>query len=110
MLGSLVAQHPEELLARGADFHAVKGLDRVGALAVVGGAGALGQQRDVFGFLLGFEHFNRVGADARVGEAVQFECTGYFAADPDSEPGRPVFNRTVGLRDTWAKVAAGAKG
>ena len=42
------------------------------------------------------------------GEAVQFERTGYFALDPDSEPGRPVFNRTVGLRDTWAKVQAKA--
>jgi len=49
-------------------------------------------------------------ADAKVGEAIQFERTGYFAADPDSQPVRPVFNRTVGLRDTWAKVAAGAKG
>jgi glutaminyl-tRNA synthetase len=45
---------------------------------------------------------------APVGEAVQFERTGYFALDPDSLPGRPVFNRTVGLRDTWAKVQAGA--
>ncbi|PPQ27821.1 glutamine--tRNA ligase [Rhodopila globiformis] len=44
--------------------------------------------------------------DAPVGEAVQFERTGYFAPDPDSQPGRPVFNRTVGLRDTWAKVSA----
>jgi glutaminyl-tRNA synthetase len=39
-----------------------------------------------------------------IGAAVQFERTGYFALDPDSQPGRPVFNRTVGLRDTWAKV------
>jgi glutaminyl-tRNA synthetase len=38
---------------------------------------------------------------------VQFERTGYFHRDPDSAPDRPVFNRTVGLRDTWAKVAAG---
>jgi glutaminyl-tRNA synthetase len=37
---------------------------------------------------------------------VQFERQGYFQRDPDSTPGRPVFNRTVGLRDTWAKVAA----
>ena len=44
--------------------------------------------------------------DAPVGEAVQFERTGYFAPDPDSTAGRPVFNRTVGLRDTWAKVQA----
>jgi glutaminyl-tRNA synthetase len=35
----------------------------------------------------------------------QFERTGYFAVDDrDSRPGRPVFNRTVGLRDTWAKI------
>jgi glutaminyl-tRNA synthetase len=35
---------------------------------------------------------------------VQFERQGYFCLDPDSQPGRPVFNRTVGLRDSWAKV------
>ena len=45
-------------------------------------------------------------ATASVGEAVQFERSGYFALDPDSTPGHPVFNRTVGLRDTWAKVQA----
>jgi glutaminyl-tRNA synthetase len=38
-------------------------------------------------------------------EAVQFERQGYFCRDPDSRPGHPVFNRTVGLRDTWAKVS-----
>ena len=36
--------------------------------------------------------------------SVQFERQGYFAADPDSTPAQPVFNRTIGLRDTWAKV------
>jgi glutaminyl-tRNA synthetase len=45
-------------------------------------------------------------ASAPVGEAVQFERTGYFCLDPDSTPARLVFNRTVGLRDTWAKVQA----
>jgi glutaminyl-tRNA synthetase len=40
-------------------------------------------------------------------EAVQFERQGYFCRDLDSAPGRPVFNRTVGLRDTWAKVSGG---
>jgi glutaminyl-tRNA synthetase len=40
---------------------------------------------------------------------VQFERQGYFCRDADSTPGRPVFNRTVGLRDTWAKIAAGEK-
>jgi glutaminyl-tRNA synthetase len=34
----------------------------------------------------------------------QFERLGYFCADPDSTPGKPVFNRTVALRDTWAKI------
>ncbi|MEX0590382.1 MAG: glutamine--tRNA ligase/YqeY domain fusion protein [Xanthobacteraceae bacterium] len=37
---------------------------------------------------------------------VQFERQGYFNRDPDSAPGRLVFHRTVGLRDTWAKVAS----
>ena len=43
-------------------------------------------------------------------EPVQFERVGYFCRDADSKPGRPVFNRTVGLRDTWAKVSAAGKG
>jgi glutaminyl-tRNA synthetase len=38
-------------------------------------------------------------------EPVQFERQGYFCLDPDSIPERLVFNRTVGLRDTWAKVS-----
>jgi glutaminyl-tRNA synthetase len=55
-------------------------------------------------------------ADARVeptlaadnsDQAVQFERQGYFRRDRDSKPGRLVFNRTVGLRDTWAKVSGG---
>lgn len=37
-------------------------------------------------------------------DRVQFERIGYFVADPDSTPGKPVFNKTVGLRDTWAKI------
>lgn len=37
-------------------------------------------------------------------EPVQFERLGYFCRDRDSAPGRPVFNRTVGLRDSWAKL------
>jgi glutaminyl-tRNA synthetase len=39
-------------------------------------------------------------------DPVQFERLGYFCRDPDSTPQRLVFNRTVGLRDTWAKVSA----
>jgi glutaminyl-tRNA synthetase len=45
-------------------------------------------------------------AAAPVGEAVQFERLGYFCRDRDSSGRVPVFNRTVGLRDTWAKVQA----
>src|SRR4051812_44506096 len=43
--------------------------------------------------------------DVAPGERFQFERLGYFAADPDSRPGRPVFNRAVSLKDTWAKEA-----
>ena len=43
--------------------------------------------------------------DAKAGEKVQFERLGYFCVDPiASAPGRPVFNRTVTLRDTWKKI------
>jgi len=45
-------------------------------------------------------------ADAPVGETVQFERLGYFCPDPDSRPGALVFNRTLTLKDTWAKVQA----
>jgi glutaminyl-tRNA synthetase len=44
-------------------------------------------------------------AQSNLGEPVQFERQGYFCPDPDSSPTRPVFNRTVGLRDTYAKIA-----
>jgi glutaminyl-tRNA synthetase len=40
---------------------------------------------------------------------MQLERLGYFCRDKDTAPGKLVLNRTVGLRDTWAKVAAGAK-
>jgi glutaminyl-tRNA synthetase len=43
-------------------------------------------------------------ANAAAGSRYQFERLGYFCADPDSKPGEPVFNRTVALKDTWAKV------
>jgi glutaminyl-tRNA synthetase len=43
-------------------------------------------------------------AGTPVGETVQFERLGYFCADPDSAPGRPVFDRTVTLKDTWARL------
>jgi glutaminyl-tRNA synthetase len=45
-------------------------------------------------------------AGARPGERVQFERVGYFCLDPDSTPGAPVWNRTVTLRDSWAKIAS----
>ncbi len=40
----------------------------------------------------------------KAGDRYQFERLGYFCVDPDSKPGAPVFNRTVALKDTWAKV------
>lgn len=43
-------------------------------------------------------------AELPVGETVQFERLGYFCPDPDSVPGAPVFNRTLTLKDTWAKL------
>jgi len=44
-------------------------------------------------------------ASAAPGDRVQFERLGYFSVDPDSRPGALVFNRTVSLRDTWARIA-----
>jgi len=43
-------------------------------------------------------------ANAPAGTRYQFERQGYFCVDPDSRPGAPVFNRTVTLKDTWAKI------
>jgi glutaminyl-tRNA synthetase len=48
-------------------------------------------------------------ADLPVGETVQFERLGYFSPDIDSARGRPVFNRTLTLKDTWAKLQAQGK-
>ncbi|MCK5665054.1 MAG: glutamine--tRNA ligase/YqeY domain fusion protein, partial [Thiotrichaceae bacterium] len=47
-------------------------------------------------------------ADTRAGDAFQFEREGYFTADPDSGSDKLVFNRTVSLRDSWAKAAGKA--
>lgn len=48
-------------------------------------------------------------AEQTPGYRVQFERQGFFAVDSDSTPERPVYNRTVGLRDSWAKIAKGKK-
>jgi glutaminyl-tRNA synthetase len=42
--------------------------------------------------------------DAKAGDHYQFERLGYFCCDPDSKPGGLVFNRSVGLKDSWAKI------
>jgi glutaminyl-tRNA synthetase len=47
--------------------------------------------------------------DATPGARYQFERMGYFCVDPDSTAGKSVFNRTIGLRDTWAKIEQRAK-
>jgi len=44
--------------------------------------------------------------ESKLGESVQFERQGYFCLDRDSKPGKPVFGRTIGLRDAWAKEKA----
>jgi glutaminyl-tRNA synthetase len=44
-------------------------------------------------------------ASAQIGDRVQFERLGYFCVDTESRPGALVFNRTVSLRDAWAKIA-----
>jgi glutaminyl-tRNA synthetase len=44
-------------------------------------------------------------ASAPAGARFQFERQGYFCVDPDSQPAAPVFNRTVTLKDTWAKIS-----
>jgi glutaminyl-tRNA synthetase len=49
-------------------------------------------------------------ASAQAGDRFQFERLGYFCVDPDSRPGKPVFNLTVTLRDTWAKIEGAQKG
>jgi glutaminyl-tRNA synthetase len=46
---------------------------------------------------------------AKAGEHYQFERLGYFCVDPDSSSGKPVFNRTVTLRDDWAKIQKSQK-
>ena len=46
-------------------------------------------------------------SESSVGAIVQFERLGYFCVDPDSKPGALVFNRTVSLKDTWARIARG---
>jgi glutaminyl-tRNA synthetase len=48
-------------------------------------------------------------ASAAHGSRFQFERQGYFCVDPDSTPGKPVFNRTVTLKDTWAKISGKEK-
>ena len=49
-------------------------------------------------------------ADTPAGETVQFERLGYFCPDPDTTPDHPVFNRTLPLRDSWARLQAKGKG
>jgi glutaminyl-tRNA synthetase len=43
-------------------------------------------------------------AGASAGSRFQFERLGYFCVDPDSKPGMPVYNRTVALKDAWARI------
>ena len=49
-------------------------------------------------------------AKAAPGSRYQFERLGYFCVDPDAKDSRMVFNRTVTLKDEWAKIEKGGKG
>jgi glutaminyl-tRNA synthetase len=51
-------------------------------------------------------HMEPAAANLKEGDRIQFERLGYFCVDRDSTPGKLVFNRTVTLKDTWAKEAA----
>ena len=48
-------------------------------------------------------------ADAKAGNRFQFERLGYFCVDPDTTDDKLIFNRTVNLRDTWAKIQKSKK-
>ncbi len=48
-------------------------------------------------------YVERFAATMKPGQYLQFQRTGYFMADPDTTDNAPVFNKTVGLKDTWAK-------
>ena len=48
----------------------------------------------------------KYAAEKHAGEYLQFQRIGYFMADPDSTAEKPIYNKTVGLKDTWAKRAA----
>ncbi|MCI6201569.1 MAG: glutamine--tRNA ligase/YqeY domain fusion protein [Paraprevotella sp.] len=48
----------------------------------------------------------KYAAEKHAGEYLQFQRIGYFMADPDSTAEKPIYNKTVGLKDTWAKKAA----
>ncbi|MCI7599039.1 MAG: glutamine--tRNA ligase/YqeY domain fusion protein [Prevotella sp.] len=48
-------------------------------------------------------YVEKFAAERKPGEYLQFQRVGYFMADPDGDSGHPVFNKTVGLKDTWAK-------
>ena len=49
-------------------------------------------------------------ASAALGVSYQFERVGYFCVDPDATAEKPVFNRTIGLRDAWAKMQKSQQG
>ena len=48
-------------------------------------------------------------AQTKPGDRFQFERQGYFSTDPDSTADKPVFNLTVSLKDTWAKIEKKSK-
>ena len=57
--------------------------------------------------ILGDARIEPAIAETSSSDVIQFERQGYFVRDPESTPDRPVFNRTIGLRDTFAKEVGG---
>jgi glutaminyl-tRNA synthetase len=57
--------------------------------------------------ILGDARIEPAIAESNSPDVMQFERQGYFVRDPDSTPDHPVFNRTIGLRDTFAKEVGG---
>ena len=49
-------------------------------------------------------YVEKYAAERKPGEYLQFQRVGYFMADPDGTTEHPVYNKTVGLKDTWAKM------
>ena len=86
------------------DFFAGPGLELASGAAAQPADHLAGSADQVVAVAAGRHADCRCLADAKPGEQFQFVRQGYFCVDPDSTAGNLVFNRTVPLRDTWARI------